>query len=522
MQDLSAIPKNTGVYLYKNKAGEIIYVGKAKNLRNRVRSYFSKQQKHPRTELLVRQIHNIDFIIVDSEVEALLLENRLIKKHQPRYNVALKDAKTYAYIKLTGDTFPRILSTRRLTKSGTYFGPYTDGSARNELVQLAVSIFKLRVCKTLPKRACLNYHIGLCTAPCIGKVTKADYGLQVKEATAFLKGNTKGVLKKLEQDMKTASERQLYEIALEKKRQIDAIYQLENRQKVDTIKQLNQHVVAAKQFNKKMHFVLFSINKGVIAGKKEYNFELQDDLFESFIKLYYSQNTVPHEIIVSEPFWTSIPERATLEAYLSKIKGSKVKITYPIKGEKKALYELALKNIAGTSLKTLIELQNKLNLPQYPQIIECFDISNLGREHIVGAMTQWVDGNPNKSAYRKFEIKTKQTQDDFASMHEVVLRRYKRLSEEHKQLPNLIVIDGGPGQLNAALQALSSLGLHIPIIGLAKKEEEIYLPGESTPLSYDKNSEMMLMLRKIRDSVHRFVLAYNRKKREMKMREDAK
>jgi len=519
--NLQTLPTRPGVYLFKNAQSDVIYVGKANSLRSRVKSYFSNSPKGAKTQLLIKNIAGVDHIIVQNEVEALLLENKLIKKHQPKFNIRLRDGKTFAYLKITDETFPRLVSTRRITKKGVYFGPYTDGSARYEIQHLAKRLFKLRVCKTLPKRPCLNYHIGLCTAPCIGAVSRDQYQEQVDRAMDFLRGKTKDIITRLNDEMQMASKQMRYEVALEKKRQIDAIAHLHDRQSVDLIKRYDQDVVACKIVASRAMMMVFSISKGVISGKKEFEFDADDEVFESFIKMYYSKNRVPNEIIVSEEFWSSDEDKQVLEQYLKRLRGARVLLSCPVRGEKRRLVELALKNIMQTD-NALIELQQKLVLQNYPRVIECFDISNLGQDFIVGAMTQWVNGKPNRSAYRRFDIRGQQGQDDFAAMRECVYRRYRRLLHENQQFPDLIVVDGGPGQLNAALGALRSLGVHIPVVALAKREEELYIPGREDPLRFDTQSTMMLQVRRIRDSAHNFVLSYNRAKRKMRLRDDMK
>ena len=440
-----------------------------------------------------------------------------------KYNINLKDAKTYAYIKITTDEkFPKIQSTRRVLKKGTYIGPFTDGGARRELIQLSLRLFKLRTCRNLPNRACLNYHINLCTAPCIKKVSREDYQKQVTAAIEFLKGNSKNIENKINKQMIEASKNQQYEIALEKRKQLEAIQYMHAKQTVDRIVRYNQDVLAALESKGKTAIVIFSINKGVISGKKEYKFDTDQNLLQEFIKLYYSSNSIPNEIIINRRAWVSESEKQSVEGYLSRLKGTKVKFTIPMRGEKVKLIQIAEKNAHYLlENKTLQELQDKLNLPELPETIECFDISNLGDEHIVAAMIQFVDGKANKNAYRKYEIQsTKGKQDDFASMREVVYRRYHRLQKENKPFPQLIIIDGGKGQVSAAMTALKQLNLQIPLIGLAKEEEEIIIPGEGESLKLKKTSNIMLLLRKIRDETHNYVIRYNRKKREIKMRED--
>jgi len=524
--DYSSIPKSPGCYIYKDVDGIIIYIGKAKNLVNRIRSYFSSpEQQSVKTKHLVSRINNIEWIVVDTEVEALLLENNLIKKHSPKYNIDLKDNKRYAYIKITDETFPRILSTRKVTKDGTYFGPYTDGYQRIQLIRTAVSIFKLRVCKTLPKHACLNYHIGICTAPCIKNVTKEEYAEQVKKAKEFLKGDVEETTKQLIIEMSEYSKKLQFEKALERKHQIEAINRIFEQQKVERIERYDQDVIAFVKHNEQIIIDIITISKGIINGKSEYKLEYSEDVFEEFLKRYYSARTIPREIIINVKFYEEESDKEVLEEYLSKLRNGPVSIMIPERGEKRGLIELAEKNAVMNleENKTLKELREALTLSEYPKIIECFDISNLGYEHIVAGMTRFIDGRKDKSGYRKFKIKsTVGKQDDFAAMGEVVYRRYKRLKNERTEYPNLIIIDGGPGQLNMALRSLKHLGLKIPIISIAKREEEIYIPNEKEPLKFDKNSKMMLLLREIRDSVHDFVLGYNKKRREMKLRDEFK
>jgi excinuclease ABC subunit C len=520
--DFSSIPKEPGCYLYRDENKEIIYIGKAKNLVNRIRSYFSNSGDHSvKTKHLVARIRSVEWIVVDNEVEALLLENNLIKKHKPKYNIDLKDNKRYAYIKITDETFPRILTTRKITKDGTFFGPYTDGYQRVQLIRTAVSIFKLRVCKILPKHACLNYHIGICTAPCIKNVTKNEYAIQVEKAKDFLKGNVENTTKQLTIEMNEYSKKLQFEKALERRRQIEAINRIFEKQKVERIEKFDQDVIAFVKHNEQIIIDIITISKGVINGNAEYRLDYTNDVFEEFLKRYYESRSVPREIIINVKFYEEEKDKEVLEEYLTKIRNGPVSIILPERGEKKALIELAEKNAVMNleENKTLKELQDALTLSEYPKIIECFDISNLGYEHIVAGMTRFIDGRKDKSGYRKFLIKsTVGKQNDFMAIGEAVYRRYKRLKNEQSEYPSLIIIDGGQGQLNMAVRSLKHLGLKIPIISIAKREEEIYLPGEKEPLKFDKNSKMMLLLREIRDSVHDYVLGYNKKRREMKLR----
>ncbi len=537
MRDIKSLPTCPGVYLYKNKTGEIIYVGKAKNLRSRVSSYFHSSGLSPKTRFLVSHIDDLDFIMVDTEVEALLLENKLIKQHNPKYNISLKDSKTYAYILVTADEFPRIVAERSTRRKGKYFGPYTDGMSRFEIMQLTVKLFQLRVCRTLPKRACLNYHIGLCTAPCIGAVSVLQYGEQVKGAVEFLSGNTAPVVSLLEREMQEASASRQYEVALEKKKQLEAIYILSQRQKVDLIKKFDQDVIACFVHDNLAIITLFSIKKGVILGKKEFRFEFVDDIVRSFICRYYAGHAIPEEILLSERCFDDDGEKVALEDYLTSLKWgnngdgghsdvggrSRVHLVVPLRGEKFALVQMALRNAQfGSSEKILEEMQVALRLPTVPRVIECFDISNLGYDYIVAGMTQWVDGKVNPSGYRRFQIKSVVGKnDDFASIKEVVMRRYSRLVAEGRAMPDLIIIDGGAVQLRMAREALAFAGVGgVPVVSLAKRDEEIYVPFQDIPFKFEMNSPMMLFIRRIRDSVHDYVLSYNRKKREMRVRDE--
>ncbi len=517
MKDHTLLPKEPGVYLFKNVENEIIYVGKANSLRNRVSSYFKGKDHSAKTQLLVSKINDIDYVIVSNEVEALLLENKLIKQHKPKYNIALKDSKTFAYLQITDEAYPRLLTTRRADRKGEYFGPYTDGNARFQLQQLAIKLFKLRVCKKLPKKECLNYHIGLCTAPCIGKVTREQYQEQVNQARRLIKGDSKEITKQLEKDMHALSNQLRYEEALEKRHQLQGIEYLQYKQTVDRLERFDQDVVVMQVLENMAIIELFSIKKGVISARKEYRFEHEFDIFEQFISLYYTQQPIPREIITNYDF----ENKKAMQQFLEKIRQGPVELTIPQKGDKKRLVDLALKNVRVQD-ERLVSLKEVLILPALPRIIECFDVSNLGEDFIVAAMTRFFDAIPDKSNYRKFEIKTTQAQNDFAAMHEAVYRRYYRLHRENKEMPNLIIIDGGQGHLSVALHALKKLGLQIPIIALAKEFEEIYTPGRSEPLQIDKNSPMMLLLRQIRDNTHRFVLSYNKQKRKIRMREQIK
>ncbi|MCL4435702.1 MAG: excinuclease ABC subunit UvrC [Thaumarchaeota archaeon] len=522
------IPSEPGVYLFKDEKDTVLYVGKAKNLRKRVSSYFLKNNQPIKTRQLVSKSRNLDWIIVNNEVEALLLENKLIKQHTPKYNINLKDAKTFAYIALTREAYPRLLTSRRVSPKLESFGPYTDGYMRQDLTRLVQKVFKIRTCRKLPKRACLNYHINLCTAPCIEAVSKEWYNAQVEQACRFLKGDYAHTLKQLNKQMKEASNEKKYERALELRDQIQSIQLLTHRQIVDNERRFDQDVMVFRQLGEKLRVVQMGVRKGVLLGKKEFTIDLQPQIEQEFLKAYYTTgNQIPREILLNKTCWTDNEEKNALEKLLSTQRNAPVTLTIPQRGDKLALVKLAEKNIESNLKENtaLLDLQTNLNLPTVPRIIECFDISNLGEEHIVSGMVRFKDAKPDKNNYRKFKIKTLDKQDDFAAINEAVKRRYKRLTTQEKdtQLPDLIVIDGGSQQVNAAKKALQTLGLNqLPLIGLAKEHEEIYLPDQQTPRQYNKNTKMMLLLRQIRDATHNFSLSYNRKRRQIKLRDEFK
>ncbi len=520
----SQMPVNPGVYLFRDEAGEILYVGKAKSLRQRVKSYFASSDQPAKTRQLVSKIRSIDWIVVNNEVEALLLENKLVKQHSPRYNISLKDSKTYAYIAFTREPYPRILTSRKVSRKLESFGPYTDGFTRQDLQRLVVRVFKLRTCKKLPKRACLNFHIGLCNAPCIQNVSAEQYMRHVEQARSFLNGNYQQTIELLKARMEEDSQTQKYEEALDLRNQILSIRLLTQRQIVDKERRFDQDVMVFLVVGEKMRAVQMGVRKGVLLGKKEFQVELQPQIEQEFLKAFYSTNQIPREILLNQPCWQDVEEKKALEEFLSEKRLAPVSLIIPRKAGKRELVKLAEKNLESTLEvdSSLVDLQNALNLPTLPSVIECFDISNLGTEHVVSGMVSFKDAKPDKKNYRKFKIKTFIGQDDFAAMGEVVSRRYKRLLEEKGRMPDLIMIDGGAGQVNAAQSALRVLGLQLPIIGLAKENEEIYLPEEKVPLKFPLTSKMMLLLRRIRDATHDFSVGYNRKRREMKLREEFK
>jgi len=516
------LPHKPGCYLYKDKHGQVIYVGKAKDLQKRIAQYFVKKELDPKTQLLVKNIVDVEFITTDNEVEALLLEQSLIHQYQPKYNIDLRGDIRYAYIKVTDEKFPRLITARKIDKQGRFYGPYTEGSARRMILKTLGDIFKIRTCNQMPKKVCLQYHIGRCTGPCQGFITEADYLFNIKNAERLLKGETRDIIADLSQRMKLASSKQQYELAKNYRDQITAVKLIEERQKIDVPKNFDQDVLNWLVVGNRIYFQLFNIDKGVITSRHKFTFANYSGVVEDFIKQYYSINFIPREIIVPE----KLHEQNLIAKYLQETKAKKFTVSYlprvdltvPVKGEKFKLLELVKNNLEiNLGLEPgVVDLQNKLGLEKLPKVIEFFDVSTLQGKYNAGAMIQMNNGRFNKNEYRKFKIKWSEAQDDFAMIYEIVLRRYYRLVKEKSKLPDLIVIDGGRGQLNAALKALKELRLNVNICSLAKREEEIYLPNKIQPLKLDKKLAGLKLLIKGRDEVHRFVIKYHRQLRKLK------
>jgi excinuclease ABC subunit C len=525
-------PHKPGCYLYKDRRGQVIYVGKAKDLAKRIAQYFQKKDLDPKTKLLISKIADVEFITTDNEVEALILEQSLIHKYQPKYNISLRGDMRYAYIKVTDSSrlrspksdekFPRLVTARKITKGGHYYGPYTEGFSRKLILKTLGEIFKIRTCNKMPKKVCLQYHIGRCTGPCQGYITEQDYLANIKNAERLLKGETKVIIKDLFARMNEASAKQQYELAKNYRDQIAAIKLIEERQKIDVPKNFDQDIINWLIADKRIYIQLFNVNKGVITSRHKFEFDYYDGVVEDFIKQYYSINFIPREIIIPE----KLEEQKVIEKYLQETKAQKFTISYlpkvdltvPQRGEKQKLLELVKNNLEiNLGLEPgIVELQRILGLNKLPKVIEFFDVSTLQGKFNAGAMIQMVNGRFNKNEYRKFKIKWSEAQDDFAMIFEIVLRRYYRLQKEKQALPDLIVIDGGRGQLNSARKALGQLKLEIPICSLAKREEEIYLAHKSSPLKLDKKLAGLKLLIRGRDEVHRFVINYHRRLRRLK------
>lgn len=537
---LAALPQSPGCYLHKDSKGNIIYIGKAKNLRHRVRQYFqTSRPMDAKTSELVSRIRDFEYIITDTELEALILENNLIKTHRPRYNILLKDDKQYPHLKLTlNEAFPRVLKTRRVVQDGAFYhGPYLPSSMADNTIKLVNQIFQLRTCDIeidgKRERPCLEYHIKRCLGPCVASLcTKSDYAEAVRDVKLFFENKNQDLAKSLEERMLQASEDMRFEQAAKYRDQIRLIKRLGEEQKVMQTHGTDIDIFGYYRENLRAALQLFTMREGRIIGRREFFWE---DLTEPFdgsqfigqaLKQYYSLgNYVPEEIYIPIDF----EDRLLLEEYLTARRKTKVKIVDPQRGIKRDLIDLVEKNakhsfeqrfrVLKPDMKLVLnELQEVLELPVFPERIESFDISNFQGAENVAAMVVCDNGVMNKSEYRKFKIKSVTGANDFASMFEAVSRRYSRLLEEGKPLPSLVLIDGGKGQLSAAARALSQVGLEaLPTVAIAKREEILFVKGrENEPIILDKHSPVLHLIQMVRDQTHRFVVTYHRKRREMR------
>jgi excinuclease ABC subunit C len=581
-EKIRTLPTKPGVYLYKNADGEVIYVGKAKNLRARVRSYLLEaNQANAKTGSLMRAAADLEYILVDNEREALALENNLIKQRKPRFNILLRDDKTYPYVKLTlGDRYPKVFVTRRLRKDGSaYYGPYFPGNLAHRIVELIHRSFLLPSCKLdlsrYHSRPCLQYYIKRCLGPCVENLTTPEiYREAVRDAQMFLEGRQAELGRSIEHRMNEAAASEQFELAAKYRDLLITVNQMQDKQRIATTDGDESDVFGYHYENGMVAVNLFHLRGGKIVDRREFFWEdlpefLEADadgnidtdvvtysaeaapkreksdaavsllnealpfeagaFFSALLKqLYIDQHYVPRSIYLPVDF----ADRVTLATLLCERTGHKIEIAVPQRGEKRSLVDLAGQNakqsydqrfrVLQPSQKAIQEsLQDILTLPELPRRIECFDISHIQGAETVASMVVWEDGAMNKSAYRKFQIKTVDGVDDFASMHEVVTRRYKRLAEENKPMPSLILIDGGLGQLHAAAAALEALGITTqPLASIAKREEIIYLYGqEDDPIVLDRRSPVLHLVQRVRDESHRFAITYHRKRREMRDRD---
>jgi excinuclease ABC subunit C len=556
-QKIRTLPTSPGVYLYKNAEGQIIYVGKANNLRSRVRSYFVEDRlADAKTGSLLREAVDVDYVVVDNEKEALALENNLIKQKKPRYNILLRDDKTYPYIKLTiAERYPRVFPTRRLRKDGSlYYGPYFPTSLAYRIVDLIHRHFLIPSCKLdltrYYPRPCLQYYIGRCLGPCVeGLTTPERYAEAVRDVKMFLEGRGADLSRSLHQRMAAAAEAQQYELAAKYRDLISTLELLEQKQRIAAVEGDDADVFGYHYENEMLAVNLFHMRGGKIVDKREFFWEElppqhgpttspdssapgasfePGEFFSSLLKqVYLDQQYVPHTIYVPVDF----EDRPTLEEILSEGQKRRVQIHVPQRGEKRSLVDLVGQNakqafdqrfrVMKPAAKAIQEaLQDALMLPELPKRIECFDISHIQGAETVASMVVWEAGRIKKSDYRKFIIRSVEGVDDFAAMREVVTRRYRRVQEQKEAMPSLVLIDGGIGQLHAAAEALESLGITSqPLASIAKREEIIYLQGqEDDPIVLERHSPVLHLVQLIRDEAHRFAVTFHRKRREMRDR----
>jgi excinuclease ABC subunit C len=543
-QKLKEIPRSAGVYLYKDTAGRIIYIGKAKNLRSRVRSYFQTRPFDRKTDALVRNIADLEFIVTDNEVEALILEATLTKKHKPRYNVNLKDDKSYPHLKLTvNEPFPKVVITRRIQRDGAlYFGPFLPASMARKTIDVINRTFQLRTCDIeidgKAPRPCLEYHIKRCLGPCVkGLCTAEQYQEAVRDVRLLLEGRNKELADTLEERMTQASEELRYEMAAKYRDLRRTVIKLSEQQKMATSPERDVDIFAYYREDERLALQVFTMREGHIVGRREFFWEDLEDTFDpaaflsEVLAQYYATDYVPREIHVP----VAIEDRELLEQALTKTKGRRVRIIYSQRGEKRDLIDLGEKNaklafeqrfrvLQPDMKRVLEELQETLELPRFPARIESFDVSHIqGAENVAG-MVVCENGKMNRSQYRKFRIRGVTGANDVASMRETLLRRYRRVLNEGAVLPDLVMIDGGKGQLKAAAEAMRELDLEaVPMVGIVKPplrhNEVAYLlvkGREDEPVYLDSHSLILRLLQMIRDETHRFAVTYHRKRRELR------
>lgn len=547
-EKLKLLPSLAGCYLYHDIQGEIIYVGKAKNLKKRVKSYFQKTHDSAKLNVLVPQIENLEYIITNSEAEALILESHLIKKHQPKYNILLKDDKKYPYFLITDEEFPRIVVTRKKNlnlEKGKYYGPYTDVRAMYSTLDFLKKIFPLKQCKQ-PKfrsRPCLYYQIGRCLAPCQGLVTSKEYKELITQVELFLQGKQTELLKYLMEQIKKYSDSQQYEKAARlRDSYLDLQKTLERQKVVYENTKLNQDVISLMYEDGIFAIVILMIREGRLIDKKDFTYLVENtdrvEMFETFFREYYSNLALefPDKIVSRE--LEALGEKDVYQEWLEILSKRKVKINYAKTKQGQELQALADKNAKVLLNNAKIEqmskikddfneigsfLAEKLKLKNFPSRIECYDISHIQGTNTVASMVTFVNGQSKKSAYKKFKIKLAEGKpDDFLSMKEVLTRRLKRLGEENInevwEKPDLIIIDGGKGQLSSVMQIVSELSIDgIDFVSLAKREEEVFLPNQSKSIILPRNSSALFLIQRIRDEAHRFAITYHRKLRSKSM-----
>ena len=539
---LTCLPVKPGVYLMKDNSGKIIYIGKALVLRNRVRSYFQKKANlPPKIQRMVSSIDDFEFIVTESESEALLLESNLIKQYQPRFNARLKDGKSYPFIKIdTAEPFPQVYITRNINDDGSrYFGPYANAGSIRKTLGLLKKLFPYRSCTKhitgKDERPCLDYHINRCVGPCTGAVDAEGYNEVIQQVILFMEGKTDIVTKKIRKTMLEASEKLDYERAAILRDQLTAIEQIHEKQKVINVSGDNIDVIAGAKYLDQSRMEVFFVRKGKLIGRDQFIMQgtAEDstgEILSAFITQFYSHaHYIPSKILVSE----TIPDIDFISSWLTSKKSTKVQIIVPHRGEKKRLLgmveenakrgleQLKLKEIEeGSTDEALFQLQESLNLPRLPKRIETYDISNIQGSNSVGSMVVFENGKPNKSDYRRFVIRNVDGIDDYSMMKEVLTRRFKKLNDHTGaanswvKSPDLVLIDGGKGHLGAALQVFLELGVKdIPLASIAKQHEELFVPETPEPIILDRNSQALYLLQRSRDEAHRFAITLHRKRR---------
>ena len=519
-------PQTSGVYLWRDDNGTIIYVGKAKNLKNRLTSYFTGQ-KTVKTRLLVSRAASIEYITTTNEYEALLLENNLIKKHNPRYNICLKDGKSYPVLRVTKEDFPKIFRTRRILQDGSlYFGPYPNVAALDTFIENIYKLYPVRHCRTLHKREtpCLYYHMKQCKAPCCGKIDKEEYNNYIEEITSLLSGQADSTIEKMSVRMKAAAANLDFEKAAHLRDGIKALMVLQNQNIVESFDSEDRDYIAHYSEGELVSFTVLKIRQGKLLGRENYRVESlneDDELLAEFMAAYYEDAAqIPPAIYVQTEAQSEFINR-----WLSEQMNTNTRVCVPAADDKHgiAALNMARENAHEDIVRRLRdrgdtpameELKTLLGLDTLPIRIEGFDIAHIGGKFPVASLISFYNGNPDKKNYRYFRLKTTDgIIDDFQSMREAATRRYTRLLNEQADLPDLILIDGGLGQVNAVEEILNTLGLDIPVAGLAKRDEEIYLPGNSTPIDLPKRSDALRLLQRVRDETHRFATSRNQKLR---------
>ena len=543
-ETIKLVPDQPGCYIYYDKDGEIIYVGKAKNLKRRVYSYFHKQHDSVKTNVLVSQIEKLEYIITDSEVEALILESHLIKKHKPRYNILLKDDKKYPYFLITDEDFPRIQVVRKKNLNpdkGRFYGPYTDVGAMYATLEFLKKLFPLKQCKT-PKffnRPCLYYHIGKCLAPCQGKVTPEEYQKLIHQVELFLSGKQTELLKQIQLQMQKYAESEQFEKAAKMRDSyLDLQKTLERQKVVYENTKLNEDIIAVLYEDGILAIIILMIREGRLIDKKDFTYFVDNidktEYFETFFRDYYTGLKLEYPDKIISKDLEEVGDKELYEDWLRVISGKKITINYAKGGGKskyKELYELAVKNAANVlenaRIKKMAQIRDdfnevgsylaeKLHLTNFPNRIECYDISHIQGTNTVASMVVFQNGLPKKSAYRKFKVRsTEGKPDDFLSMKEVLSRRLSRLGEPKWEKPDLIIIDGGKGQLSSVMQIVEDMGIKvgeggIDFVSLAKREEEVFLPHQSDSILLPRDSNALYLIQRIRDEAHRFAITFHR------------